>query len=626
MRSVIVTGFPVQAAYLSQLLNESAAGITAAFYPDTRFSRLRAAARAMYADASITFGGPRPNALQQMICNGRRCPAIVLWAGTDVRVIAQTPHELEPLRLRKLIHWACAPNLVDELATLGIEARYVPVASACIPGNVAPMPSAFTVLTYLPKPRRVFYGQDLVWEAARALPDARFIVVGRGEPEPNAPSNVEYLGHVDDMDDRMDAASVLLRFPEHDGLPAMMIEALARARHVIWTSPFPGVIHAPSRSEAISALAALREAHREGTLRVNEIGLRHVASNYDPGDIARGVVTALDEAIEMVQARTIRSAPRHRLAISGHEVFCARVAANCRAYANEISGSVLTTYTASDTVVSALELFTSDAWYTIGQPVGPRAFELAAFLSHKPRVLHWLGSDIDVLRRGVRLLHRFRSRRFTHLAQNEVVALRLSELGLHSRVVPLPAVSPVAQLRPLPQVFTLLMYLPAVRPEFYGRYQYERLMQTLSHEPIRYIIVGGGKIDVPACVDAEQLGWRCDLGEVYDRSTALVRFTQPDSLSTMVVEALLHGRHVLWSNDFPFVVRVHDYVDLVKEVRTLLQRHSEGLLTPQTDAAVAMNKLYSPERCLHLLAEACGCRIVMTSPAADGMAVSQIRS
>jgi len=46
---------------------------------------------------------------------------------------------------------------------------------------IKPLPQTFRVLTYLPQPRRNFYGAQLVYDVARALPEVPFTVVGAGE-------------------------------------------------------------------------------------------------------------------------------------------------------------------------------------------------------------------------------------------------------------------------------------------------------------------------------------------------------------------------------------------------------------------------------------------------------------
>ena len=301
MRSVLITGFVPHTAHLSRLLNDFSPDIRARWYGDTRLDLLRAATHASYADASITIGGPRPKTLLEHIANARGVPAIVQWSGSDVTAIAANRVALEQLRLKHYFHWASGEHLVEELAHLGIKSRFVPTATALNASAIAAMPAEFAVLTYLPEPRRDFYGQRSVWEAAQLLTDVKFMVVGRGGPERNAPPNVEYVGQVSDMQARIDSASVLLRITPHDSLSQGVIEALARGRHVVWTYAYPGVIQARSQSEAIEALSKLREAHRSGSLTLNEEGIRITRNVHDPHHIARGVTAALSDAIEIAR-------------------------------------------------------------------------------------------------------------------------------------------------------------------------------------------------------------------------------------------------------------------------------------------------------------------------------------
>ena len=604
MQSIVVTGFPRQAAYLSNLLNAHVTGLRATAYANTRFAMLRAAAHALRAGASITVGD-RPNGFVRTICEHRSRPAILLWVGSDVTTITQHPRELEPLRLQNLVHWACAPNLVGELEEVGIDARYVPIASAPLPKVPAPMPETFCVITYLPHPRRDFYGQQYIWQAAHALPDVNFVVVGPGNPEPDAPSNVRYAGEVSDTDAYLDAASVFVRLSSHDGLSHFVIQALARARHVIWTYPFPGVIHAASSDDGVDALIRLRNAHREGRLASNETGRDHVAQHYSPSAIAKGVASAVDDEIAKARTRSSGKRSKFRLALSGQEVLSARVAANFSSCSETIAGTVLTTATMSETVVSALQLARSDAWYTIYEPLAPKALELAATISGKRRIVHWLGDDVDVLTSDLALLRKFQSASFVHLAHDAAVASRLNDLGLRAKIVPLPAVAPVSSLPALPKVFTLLIYLPPNDPEDHRRKLYERLMRALRHEAIHYIFIGGGEIDVAAGVSAERISWRRDLTAMYDRSSAFIRLARAGCVSTMIIEALLRGRYVVCDDDVSFTTRVRDYAELEAAVRSLMQRHSDGALSPNSEAAAATSHAYAPERCLQIVEEAC---------------------
>lgn len=604
MRSIVVTGFPKHAPHLAKLLKDYA-GARAAYYSEGRTGVLRAAAHALHADAYICLGGPHPKELVRTICAARGKPVVLIWSGSDVQTVRREPEQLERLRLQNVIHWTCAPHVAASLATLGVEARCIPIATANVPARLTPLPSAFKVLAYLRGSQTSFYAREQIWASARVLSDVEFTVVGCEAPDERAPANVRYVRDARDEARRIDESSVVLSVSDREGLDPNVIDTLARGRHAIWTHAAPGVIRVSSVDETVDALVALRRAHEDGRLGLNEAGLEYICAEHDPRAVCRRIMAALDDAAERTRSKAARAGTIH-VAISGQETFSIRVADNSQTAPAGISATLLGARSTSEAAVSLLNLLTSDVWYAIGQPQGPPAFEFAAFVSRKRRIVHWLGDEIEALRENTTLLRRLRAPRFVHLAQSDEVRLRLREFALHARVVPLAAVSPGASVPPLPQTFTLMLYVPRDGPQFYGRYQYERLMQALSHERVRYIIVGGGHIDVPDGVSAEQIQWSHDLSQLYGQSTALVRFTPPDFTSSMVIEALVHGRHVLSASEFPFVTRVRTYQELEHEVDELLQAHRAGTLMPQADAAHAMLSRYSPDHCLTLLAEACG--------------------
>jgi glycosyltransferase involved in cell wall biosynthesis len=105
-------------------------------------------------------------------------------------------------------------------------------------------------------------------------------------------------------------------------------------------------------------------------------------------------------------------------------------------------------------------------------------------------------------------------------------------------------------------------------------------------------------------VDAVDLGWRNDLRDAYKGATVLVRFTPHDGLSLMVLEALSYGRHVIWTQPFPFVRQVHQYADVEREIVDLLQAYERGELLPNAAASEDIRRRYSPQACIRRLAQA----------------------
>jgi glycosyltransferase involved in cell wall biosynthesis len=209
-----------------------------------------------------------------------------------------------------------------------------------------------------------------------------------------------------------------------------------------------------------------------------------------------------------------------------------------------------------------------------------------------------------MLANDAQLRARFASRTHFHLAEAAWTAQELQRYGLAPRIAPLPPRHHHGRSIPLPEKFTVMLYIPRMRADFYGRQAFARLMADLRGRDVRYLIVGGGTLDAPQGVDVVDYGWRNDLLEAYRQSSVLLRFTPHDGLSLMVLEALSYGRHVIWTQPFPFVRQVREYADIKRDILELLELHERGELHPREDASEHVRLHYSPETCVHALAQA----------------------
>lgn len=595
-RRAVVVGLNYFGRYIGQLLNKYSERWKLEVFANTRLGTMRALWRLRYADVLISFGGPGPNAALSLVAHRRGIPVIVIWAGTDVLGAAENPFDLEVTKRQASVDLAGAPWLAEELRAIGVPALYQPIVSAELPARINPLPAQFTILTYLPVPRRTFYGEERVYSIARKMRDARFLVIGNGGRNPNAPTNVEFLGWVDNVGPVIDASSVLLRLPEHDGPAMMVVEALARARHAVWTYPLPGVRAAATTEDAYDILTAMHDLHRRNELELNTAGRTYVAQNCAPADVAMGIESLLDRAT----SRRIFSTNGHRkrVAISGFGLFCAEVAENIERLHPDWEAQILRPTSRMEVLTALLHLCTTDVWYSIGTPIESRWMHYTAQLLRIPRVMHWVGSDIESARADRKLRNAVASAKATHLAEIDWTARELAELGLHCEIAPLPTRHQGGGVKALPGRFTILFYLPKSRPEFYGREEYEQLLRDLAPEAPRVFVVGGGTLSAPPSVELITCGWRSDLREIYDESTVLIRRTPHDGLALMVVEALSFGRHVIWSKPFPYVTQASEYAQLLPAVRDLIDRHNQGALHAQYVAAEMVRERYAAERCV----------------------------
>ncbi|HEX8806699.1 MAG TPA: glycosyltransferase [Candidatus Aquilonibacter sp.] len=600
-RHALVVGFDYFGRLLSKLVNEYSSSWQLHFRGTGRIHTALSLIDGCNVDAIISFGGPGPNTALAEIARRRNLPVIVIWAGTDVITSGANPHLLEVIKNYQFTNISVAPWLIDELRELGVAASYVPVAAIEPAQPIAPLPAQFKVLTYLPEPRRPFYGERTVYDIAAQFPEIPFTVVGRGDPNRAAPRNVTFRGYVSDMSACIDDCSVLVRLPRHDGLSNLVLEALARGRHVIWNHDFPGVCYAKDTAQAISALSDLLHSHRAGLLQPNECGYHHVAQNYGRAQLAAGFEAVLERAL---RDRPVRHPERRRVAISGLDLFTAQVVRELESRPSTWSACPLQMRSRLEVASSMLSLATSDIWYSIGAPIGNRRVHLLAGLLSKPRVIHWVGSDILALRNSPGLRRSCRNRHVLNLAEAQWTIDELRVLGIEALLAPLPPRLTPANIAPLPNDFTILFYIPKTRGEFYGRREYERLIRTFANCNVRFFVVGGGECYAPPGTNITRFGWQTSLENIYEQTTVLVRFTEHDGLSLMTLEALAHGRHVLWTQSFPFVTRVQDYAQLEAALRALLASHERGELRVQHEAAGYIEHTYSPERCIETIAAA----------------------
>ena len=227
-----------------------------------------------------------------------RAAACHYWLGTDVH---NTVNDAREGSLRSWfaasardVHLVTAPWHVSELTALGLVPEFAPMPYSLPTAEPAPLPSRFSVLTYLPPQRFAFYGGEVIFEVARQLPNVHMRVLGARSAAPDAPANVEYPGWVVNTAVVYAATTVVVRIPEHDGIGGTVLEGLAHARHVLYTYPLPHVEVIPREVEALhAAIDRLRRAHEEGSLEANLAGRAWVLEEHDEVRLTRSLARRL---------------------------------------------------------------------------------------------------------------------------------------------------------------------------------------------------------------------------------------------------------------------------------------------------------------------------------------------
>jgi len=199
---------------------------------------------------------------------------------------------------------------------------------------------------------------------------------------------------------------------------------------------------------------------------------------------------------------------------------------------------------------------------------------------------YWLGTDVmDTLAEARAGTLRFAAvaaaRDDLHLADAFWLASELEEVDLHASPahVPRPYRSPETP-PPLPVDFRVLTYLPGYQFAFYGG---EAVMEAARRLPdVEFDVVGRlGSSARPALTNVAWHGWVTEMTERYARATVLVRIPRHDGLGATVVEGLLHGRHVIYTHEVPFVrtLRPATADALIGALEELRDAHRGGSLS-----------------------------------------------
>lgn len=229
----------------------------------------------------------------------------------------------------------------------------------------------------------------------------------------------------------------------------------------------------------------------------------------------------------------------------------------------------------------ARELTRCDLIYQIGGRVSLGPFlRCARLLRKKKLVMHWVGSD--TFEQQVELAdgksHPWVMHEISHWAESEWMVREVQVLGIGCELIPLPSSRVPDSPVPLPEDFSVLVYMPAIsRAALYGL---DRILEAAQALPkISFELVGlyeGEILNAPPNIRIH--GRVPDLADFYKRASVVWRPVRHDGLSFMVMEAMGYGRHVLWTYPFPGCTRVDTAKDAVGYISHLYELHSRKSL------------------------------------------------
>lgn len=247
----------------------------------------------------------------------------------------------------------------------------------------------------------------------------------------------------------------------------------------------------------------------------------------------------------------------------------------------------------------AFALGKCDLAYQIGGRITMGKFLRAARLLEKRKiVMHWVGSDVLDERRdfGEGKAESWVTHELHHWAESDWMLREVKALGVPCELVPLPSARVPNCPSQLPSQFSVLVYMPTVsRGALYGLDRILEASRSLPHIPFELVgLVEGTIADPPPNLRIH--GRIPDLGDFYRHASVVWRPVRHDGLSFMVLEGLGHGRHVLWTYDFPGCVHVTSAADACQEISRLHELHNQHRLEINFPGVQAIERYgYSPQ-------------------------------
>jgi len=193
------------------------------------------------------------------------------WIGTDIMHYQRKFTLAKRLSIWVLRHFvdlqlADSEIIQEELRGLGIETHLLRLLPQAIVAEVSPLPEKPAVLSYWDDTRFGFYGGPIVFALARAFPEVKFFIArATGKDLSDVPANVQFLGLAKDMPKIYRESTCFIRLPEHDGLSAMVLEAMANGRYVIYNKKCPFASYATDFDSARKALGEILRIRRPNT-------------------------------------------------------------------------------------------------------------------------------------------------------------------------------------------------------------------------------------------------------------------------------------------------------------------------------------------------------------------------
>jgi hypothetical protein len=198
----------------------------------------------------------------------------------------------------------------------------------------------------------------------------------------------------------------------------------------------------------------------------------------------------------------------------------------------------------------------------------------------KKLVFHWIGTDVQTLLTYAkdgrnRLLAFYRRAASVHFADSPKLIDELDSVGIKAKLFRLLPSHVLGDLLPLPPKHAVLTYWAPARRKFYGG----DIVDSLAREfgDVDFYVAGSDGAEETRLPNLHYLGFVENMEDVYKKVGILLRISEHDSLSAMVLEMLSRGRRVICNQEFPHTHFASNLDEARKSLKECLELTSANL-------------------------------------------------
>lgn len=197
----------------------------------------------------------------------------------------------------------------------------------------------------------------------------------------------------------------------------------------------------------------------------------------------------------------------------------------------------------------------------------------------------WSGGKTDPWVRGL-----------VHWAVSPWLAEEVCSLGIDCEYVQASFVDIVPHVKPLPKKFSVLAFVRDIHKT--GLYGWDRILEVAQKLPqIEFNLCGlpeGQRLQGPPNIKVHN--WTNGLTTRIEQTSVVYRPVRHDGLSFTVLEALSHGRHVLYTYPLPGCIQVADAAAACQELEKLYACHKVGALPLNENGRRYVIQEYAPAK------------------------------